>query len=203
MASSAPSPPTLYILNRVYSSWSLRAWLAMRHLKIDFDTELLLVGTPEVPDLGSPESNELLSRAGPTGKVPALHVPDGSGGKHIVFESLAIMEFLAEGKKHTKDRADFRTPSTRHHGMSRVAGSSRFTPLCSQWAHVSVSHTLNRIRLCVTNCMSFSSFLAHFFFLRALQTTLASGPRNVLNVHMPDLWPQRWLPVLDQSGIML
>ncbi|KAF9365165.1 hypothetical protein BGX34_011137 [Mortierella sp. NVP85] len=37
-----------------------------------------------------------MSRAGPTGKVPALHVSDESGGKHIVFESLAIMEFLAE-----------------------------------------------------------------------------------------------------------
>lgn len=98
MASSASSGvPTLYVLNRNYSSWSLRAWLVVRHLKIDFETEVLLVGTPEIPDLGLPKANELMLRAGPTGKVPSLHVPDGLGGKHIVFESLAIVEYLAEG----------------------------------------------------------------------------------------------------------
>ncbi|KAF9996459.1 hypothetical protein BGZ65_007955, partial [Modicella reniformis] len=93
MASSAP---ILFVLNRNYSSWSLRAWLAMRHLKIDFETVLLLIGTPETPDLGLPETEELLSRAGPTAKAPSLHVANGSGGKHIIFETLAIMEYLAE-----------------------------------------------------------------------------------------------------------
>lgn len=68
----------------------------MRHLKIDFETEMLLLGTAEAPDLFTPEANKLLSRAGPTGKVPSLHVSNGSGGRHIVFESLAIMEYLAE-----------------------------------------------------------------------------------------------------------
>ncbi|KAF9919960.1 hypothetical protein FBU30_010336 [Linnemannia zychae] len=90
------SVPTLYILNRNYSSWSLRPWLAMRVLKLDFNVELLLVGTPEIPDLGIPAADALMSRAGPSGKVPALHVKKPSGESHIVFESLAIMEFLYE-----------------------------------------------------------------------------------------------------------
>ncbi|KAG0364603.1 glutathione S-transferase-like protein [Gamsiella multidivaricata] len=87
----------LYLLNRNYSSWSLRPWLAMRVLKIEFETVMLIVGTPEIPDLGLPAADELMRRAGPTSKVPALHVSKRAGGeKHIIFESIAIMEYLAE-----------------------------------------------------------------------------------------------------------
>jgi len=96
------SVPTLYILNRNYSSWSLRAWLAMRYLKIEFNTELLLLGTPEVPDMGTPAADALMRRAGPTAKVPALHVEKPNGEIHVVFESLAILEYLAEGKTHPR-----------------------------------------------------------------------------------------------------
>ncbi|KAG0252005.1 hypothetical protein BGZ95_006735, partial [Linnemannia exigua] len=91
------SVPTLFILNRNYSSWSLRAWLAIRHLNIKFNAELLLIGTPEVPDLFTPEAGAMLGRAGPTHKVPALHVQKPLGGEtHIVFETLAILEYLYE-----------------------------------------------------------------------------------------------------------
>ncbi|KAF9113248.1 hypothetical protein BGX27_001949 [Mortierella sp. AM989] len=94
--SSSSKIPTLYLLNRTYSSWSLRAWLAMRAFKIEFETVMLIVGTPEITDLGTPEADKLMLTAGPTGKVPALHVSKESGEKHIVFESLAIIEYLAE-----------------------------------------------------------------------------------------------------------
>lgn len=94
----ANSVPTLYILNRNYSSWSLRAWLVMRSFKLNFNVELLLLGTPEIPDMGIPAAAALMSRAGPTSKVPALHVEKPSGEIHIVFETLAILEYLAEGK---------------------------------------------------------------------------------------------------------
>ena len=90
--------PKLYMLNRNYSSWSLRAWLAMRALNVEFEPEVLLVGTKEIPDLGLPAADALMRRAGPTSKVPALHVATGSGQTHIVFETLAIIEYLAEGK---------------------------------------------------------------------------------------------------------
>ncbi|KAG0254696.1 hypothetical protein BG011_005561 [Mortierella polycephala] len=95
MASSS-NVPTLFLLNKNYSSWSLRAWLVMRAFKIDFKPELLLLGTPEIPDIGLPAANELMRRAGPTGKVPALHVQKPSGEPHIVFETLAVIEYLAE-----------------------------------------------------------------------------------------------------------
>ncbi|KAG0375392.1 hypothetical protein BGX24_009166 [Mortierella sp. AD032] len=91
------SAPTLFILNRNYSSWSLRAWLAMRHLNLNFNLEIFLIGTPEVPDMFTPEAEAMLRRAGPTMKVPALHVQKPSGGEiHIVFETLAILEYLYE-----------------------------------------------------------------------------------------------------------
>ncbi|KAG0345414.1 hypothetical protein BG004_003726 [Podila humilis] len=88
------SIPTLYVINQNYSSWSLRAWLALRHLDAKFDTVVLKLGTEEYPDFA--QSSALLARAGPTLKVPALHVTKPSGENHIVFESLAIMEYLAE-----------------------------------------------------------------------------------------------------------
>ncbi|KAI9232666.1 MAG: hypothetical protein BYD32DRAFT_154665 [Podila humilis] len=89
--------PKLYILNRNYSSWSLRAWIALRTLNIKFDTvELIISSDNETKDLFTPEANALMARAGPTGKVPALHVTKPNGENHIIFESLAIMEYLAE-----------------------------------------------------------------------------------------------------------
>ncbi|KAF8953167.1 hypothetical protein BGZ52_001296 [Haplosporangium bisporale] len=89
--------PKLYILNRNYSSWSLRAWIALRTLSIKFDTvELIISSDNETKDLFTPEANALMARAGPTGKVPALHVTKPNGENHIIFESLAIMEYLAE-----------------------------------------------------------------------------------------------------------
>ncbi|KAG0317905.1 hypothetical protein BGZ99_005960 [Dissophora globulifera] len=94
----ASSTPQLYCLNKNYSTWSLRGWVAMRALNIDFETVMLTVGGPGVPDMGTPAADALMMRAGPTGKTPALHVqkPGSSGEKHIIFESLAIMEYLAE-----------------------------------------------------------------------------------------------------------
>ncbi|KAF9390706.1 hypothetical protein CPB97_008555 [Podila verticillata] len=89
--------PKLYILNRNYSSWSLRAWIALRTLNVKFDTvELIISSDNETKDLFTPEANALMARAGPTGKVPALHVTKPNGENHIIFESLAIMEYLAE-----------------------------------------------------------------------------------------------------------
>ncbi|KAF9186143.1 hypothetical protein BGZ51_002210 [Haplosporangium sp. Z 767] len=94
--SSSSNVPTLFLLNKNYSSWSLRAWLLMSAFKINFKPELLMLGTPEILDFGLPAANELMSRAGPTRKVPALHIQKPSGETHIVFESLAIIEYLAE-----------------------------------------------------------------------------------------------------------
>lgn len=74
---------TLVIGNRTYSSWSLRAWLMLRHAGLTFEEVL-------VP-LGRPETKAELLRWSPSGRVPVLI----EGGRRI-WETLAIGEHLAE-----------------------------------------------------------------------------------------------------------
>lgn len=71
----------LVIGNRNYSSWSLRAWLAMRHSGLDFEEVF-------VP-LGQPTSQAILKKHSPSGLVPVLYIDD-----HPVWDSMAIIETL-------------------------------------------------------------------------------------------------------------
>jgi len=75
--------PTLIIANRNYSSWSLRAWLALEATGADFEEVLIPLGRPETAD-------EIL-RWSPSGRVPALR-----DGGLVIWDSLAICEYLAE-----------------------------------------------------------------------------------------------------------
>ena len=73
----------LYIANKNYSSWSLRPWVLMRELEIPFS---------ERQQVFKPGSNWSEFRTfSPTGRVPCLH-----DGETIVWDSLAITEYLAE-----------------------------------------------------------------------------------------------------------
>jgi glutathione S-transferase len=74
---------TIYIGNKNYSSWSLRAWLMMKAAGVAFDEVLI--------PLYEPQSRTELLRHSPSGKVPAL-----KHGETVVWESLAIGEYLAE-----------------------------------------------------------------------------------------------------------
>ncbi|HEX7648736.1 MAG TPA: glutathione S-transferase N-terminal domain-containing protein, partial [Noviherbaspirillum sp.] len=74
---------TLYIANKNYSSWSLRPWLLMRELNIAFEEKL-------VP-FSEGSNRESFKAFAPHAKVPCLH-----DGKEIVWDSLAIIEYLAE-----------------------------------------------------------------------------------------------------------
>ncbi|HEU5018810.1 MAG TPA: glutathione S-transferase family protein [Pseudolabrys sp.] len=76
-------PLTLIIGNKNYSSWSLRPWIAMKVKGIVFEEKL-------VP-LYEPGSRDEVLRYSPAGKVPVLI----DGDEHI-WESLAILEHLAE-----------------------------------------------------------------------------------------------------------
>lgn len=78
---------TLYIANKNYSSWSLRPWLLLSQLGIEFKERL-------VPFNGATNTEEF-SKFAPNGKVPCLH-HDGQ----IIWDSLAICEYLAE--QHTQ-----------------------------------------------------------------------------------------------------
>lgn len=74
---------TLYIANKNYSSWSLRPWVLMRELSIAFDESI-------TPFNGSAHG-EAFRAFSPSGKVPCLH-----DGARVVWDSLAITEYLAE-----------------------------------------------------------------------------------------------------------
>lgn len=75
--------PVLIIANKNYSSWSLRAWLALAQAGIVFDEVRIA--------LGMPDTKEKLLGYSPAGKVPVLI--DGSAK---VWESIAICEYAAE-----------------------------------------------------------------------------------------------------------
>jgi glutathione S-transferase len=70
----------LYIGNKNASSWSLRAWLALREKGVEFEERVI--------DLFAPDRAPALARLSPTAQVPVLH-----DGEVIVFDSLAIMEY--------------------------------------------------------------------------------------------------------------
>jgi glutathione S-transferase len=125
---------TIYIGNRVYSSWSLRGWLPLRHIGVAFEEVVI----PLYVD----GSKEAILRQSPSGKVPALHHRD-----RVIWESLAIGEYLAEqfpAAKLWPDDADARAlaravSSEMHAGFShlrselamnlrRIIPGRRFTP---------------------------------------------------------------------------
>lgn len=69
--------------NKNYSSWSLRGWLALKRCGVAFDEEV-------VP-LYQDDWRARLLAVSPAGKVPVL-LHDG----RIIWDSLAIVEYLAE-----------------------------------------------------------------------------------------------------------
>ena len=73
----------LIIANRNYSSWSLRAWLVLKHFEVAFDEEQVL--------LSGEGWRERIRAVSPSGRVPVL-----IDGDLVVPETLAIIEYVAE-----------------------------------------------------------------------------------------------------------
>jgi glutathione S-transferase len=73
----------IVIGNKKYSSWSLRGWLALKHVGVPFE-EILI-------PLDQPNTQERIARYSPSGRVPAL-----IDGDVVVWDSLAICEYLSE-----------------------------------------------------------------------------------------------------------
>ncbi|MGC2780822.1 MAG: glutathione S-transferase family protein [Bradyrhizobium sp.] len=76
---------TLVIGNKNYSSWSMRPWLALRGCDISFEEIVVPLYTDDPADKARIVSHS------PAGKVPIL-----IDGAITVWDSLAIIEYLAE-----------------------------------------------------------------------------------------------------------
>jgi glutathione S-transferase len=74
----------LFIANKNYSSWSLRPWLLLHQLEVPFTEHLI-----PFPADGSTWAT--FRAFSPSGRVPCLR-----DGDLIVWDSLAIMEYVAE-----------------------------------------------------------------------------------------------------------
>jgi len=111
----------LVIGNKNYSSWSFRPWIVMKALGIPFEEILIPFGTP----LGNPDFRARVAAYTPTGLVPVLI----DGDVHV-WETLAIMEYLAEKfpdkqlwPADVKARAHARAISSEMHaGFSALRG---------------------------------------------------------------------------------
>ena len=76
-------PLKLILANKAYSSWSLRPWILLAHFKIPFEEVVI--------PMDEPETRANMLEYAPSGKCPSLH-----DGKTAVWESLAIIEYVAE-----------------------------------------------------------------------------------------------------------
>ncbi|XWN30271.1 MAG: glutathione S-transferase family protein [Devosia sp.] len=76
---------TIILGNKNYSSWSMRAWLVLDHFGFDYEEELI--------PLDEPDTRGKILAYSPAGKVPCL-----AHGAFVVWDSLAIIEYLAETK---------------------------------------------------------------------------------------------------------
>jgi len=111
----------LVIGNKNYSSWSLRPWIAMKACGIAFEEILIPFGSP----LGNPEFKARLAPYTPAGRVPVL-----VDGDMRIWETLAILEYLAEKfperglwPADAKARAEARAlASEMHAGFSALRG---------------------------------------------------------------------------------
>lgn len=73
----------LIIGNKNYSSWSLRPWMALSMAGIPFRETVIPLDTPDTA--------RLIAEHSAAGRVPVLR-----HGRACIWESLAIMEYLAE-----------------------------------------------------------------------------------------------------------
>lgn len=75
----------LFITNKNYSSWSLRPWSLMRELGIPFNERMAPFKPSTTAGVGT------FHEVSPSGRVPCLR-----DGDLVVWDSLAIAEYLAE-----------------------------------------------------------------------------------------------------------
>lgn len=78
----------LIIGSKAWSSWSLRPWLLMRQFAVPFDETVIA--------LRAPGTAAEIAAHSPSGKIPVLIDAAAPGGALTVYDSLAIVEYLAD-----------------------------------------------------------------------------------------------------------
>mgnify|MGYP003583727557 FL=1 len=119
----------LYSGTRNASSWAFRAWLALREAQVDFEERIVDIRVPQRFD-----NLAHIQTFSPPGAVPVL-----VDGEHVIYDSLAIMEYandLAGGRLLPSDLAARATVRSllawQHAGLSglcaRLSFESAFHP---------------------------------------------------------------------------
>lgn len=78
---------TLYIGNKNYSSWSMRPWVLMKQAGIHFEEVMVPFDTLDADS----HFKKTIEALNPAGRVPVL-----VDGEIVVYDTLAICEYLAE-----------------------------------------------------------------------------------------------------------
>jgi len=73
----------LVLANKLYSSWSMRPWLVMKHIGLEFEETVI--------PLRQPDTTARIAEFSPSGKLPVL-----IDGTVRVWDSLAIISHLAD-----------------------------------------------------------------------------------------------------------
>ena len=110
-------PLKLIVANKAYSSWSLRPWILLAHFKIPFEEVVI--------PMDQPETRAAMLEFAPTGKCPSLH-----DGEIAVWESLAIIEYVAE--TYPEKAIWPRTKAARAHARSLAARCTPASPRCAR-----------------------------------------------------------------------
>jgi glutathione S-transferase len=142
---------TLYIGNKNYSSWSFRPWLAMKAANIAFEEVLIPIYT------GAADKQRILD-VSPAGKVPVL-----TDGDVTVWDSIAIIEYLAERfpqaqlwPQDTAARAHARAISAEMHGgfgaLRRECGMNIHRPIRAKALSEEAGENIARVQEIWTDC---------------------------------------------------
>jgi glutathione S-transferase len=142
---------TLYIGNKNYSSWSFRPWLAMKAANIAFEEVLIPIYT------GAADKQRILD-VSPAGKVPVL-----TDGDVTVWDSIAIIEYLAERfpqaqlwPQDTAARAHARAISAEMHGgfgaLRRECGMNIHRPVRAKVLSEETEENIARVQEIWTDC---------------------------------------------------
>lgn len=80
-------PYTLIVGTKEWSSWSLRPYLALRAIGVPFEEAVIR--------LNHDSTTAEVQKRSPSGRVPLLKITE-NGREHLIWDSLAICETLAE-----------------------------------------------------------------------------------------------------------